>query len=57
MLKATSYPTTNKSELTAHKAATLQTHPTTLASPSSPGQLNSSNATYVIETLQLAVDG
>ena len=44
-------------EVTTHKAGTLPIHPTTLATPSSPGQLNPANAPYVIETLQLAVDG
>ncbi|MEP1472096.1 MAG: 4-hydroxythreonine-4-phosphate dehydrogenase PdxA [Halieaceae bacterium] len=44
-------------EAAAHKAGALQIHPTIMPAPSSPGQLNPANAPYVIETLQLAVDG
>ena len=44
-------------EVTTHRAGTLQIHPTPLAASSRPGQLDTANSPYVIETLQLAVDG
>lgn len=42
---------------TTHIAGVLKVVPTRLAQPSEPGQLNTANAPYVINTLQLAVDG
>jgi 4-hydroxythreonine-4-phosphate dehydrogenase len=44
-------------EVTTHRAGTLQIHATPLAASSRPGQLDTANSPYVIETLQLAVDG
>jgi len=42
---------------TAHRAGTLAVQSTPLHSLCAAGQLNAKNAPYVIETLQLAVDG
>jgi 4-hydroxythreonine-4-phosphate dehydrogenase len=44
-------------EVTTHRAGTLPIHPTNLAKPSAPGQLDPANGPYVIQTLQLALDG
>jgi 4-hydroxythreonine-4-phosphate dehydrogenase len=42
---------------TAHVDGRLKYLPVTLAKPCVPGQLNAANAAYVLETLQLALDG
>jgi len=41
----------------AHRPGTLQVAPVTLASPVEPGKLDPTNANYVLEALQKAVDG
>jgi 4-hydroxythreonine-4-phosphate dehydrogenase len=40
-----------------HQAGTLKIMPITLARPCQPGQLDTANASYVLQTLQQAVDG
>ncbi len=42
---------------TAHRAGHLKIQPVALRAPSIPGELNPANASYVLATLQAAVDG